>query len=184
MCELDQKKGWVPKNWCFWTVVLEKTLESPLDCKEIKIVIPKGNQPWIFLGKTVDEATALTLWSLDLKSYHWERPWCWERLRAGGEGGDRGWGGWMAPLTQWSWVSAISRRWWRTGKPGVLQSMGSQREDMTEWLNNNSVSSGMVERKWRRAFQKAAATAKSGGQGRPAGWCRPWRRAQSRGEGP
>ena len=127
MCELDQKEGWVPKNWCFWTEVLEKTLESPLDCKEIKIVIPKGNQPWIFLGKTVDEATALTLWSLDLKSYHWERPWCWERLRAGGEGGDRGWGGWMAPLTQWSWVSAISRRWWRTGKPGVLQSMGSQR---------------------------------------------------------
>ena len=127
MCELDQKEGWVPKNWCFWTEVLEKTLESPLDCKEIKIVIPKGNQPWIFLGKTVDEATALTLWSLDLKSYHWERPWCWERLRAGGEGGDRGWGSWMAPLTQWSWVSAISRRWWRTGKPGVLQSMGSQR---------------------------------------------------------
>ena len=52
MWELDRKEGWVPKNWCFWTVVWEKTLESPLDCKEIKSVDPKGNQPWIFFGRT------------------------------------------------------------------------------------------------------------------------------------
>ena len=52
---------------------------------------------------------------------HWKRPWCWERLRAGGEGDDRGWDGWMASLTQWTWVWASSGRWWRTGKPGVLQ---------------------------------------------------------------
>ena len=58
---------------------------------------------------------------------HWKRPWSWERLRAGGEGGDRGWDGWMASPTQWTWVWARSRRWWRTGRPGVLQSMGSQR---------------------------------------------------------
>ena len=57
---------------------------------------------------------------------HWERPWCWERLKAGGEGDDRGWDGWMASLTQWTWVWISSGRWW-TGKPGVLQSMGSQR---------------------------------------------------------
>ena len=126
MCELDQKEGWVLKNRYFRTVVLEKTLESPLDCKEIKIVNPKGNQPWIFLGKTDDEAKALTFWPLDLKSCHWKRPRCWERLRAGGEGGNRGWDGWMAPLTQWPWVSAISGRRWKTGKPGVLQSMRSQ----------------------------------------------------------
>ena len=59
---------------------------------------------------------------------HWKRPWCWERLRAGGEGGYRGWDDWMASPTQWTWVWANSRRWWRTGKPGVLQSMGSQRD--------------------------------------------------------
>ena len=58
---------------------------------------------------------------------HWERPWCWERLKAGGEGDDRGWDGWMASLTQWTWVWANSRRWWRTGKPVVLQYMGSHR---------------------------------------------------------
>ena len=56
---------------------------------------------------------------------HWKRPWCWERLKARGEGDNRGWDGWMASLTQWTWAWANSRRWWRTGKPGVLQSMGS-----------------------------------------------------------
>ena len=56
MCKLDHKQGWAPKNWCLWTVVLEKTLESPLDCKEFKPVYPKGNQPWIFIGKTDAEA--------------------------------------------------------------------------------------------------------------------------------
>ena len=58
---------------------------------------------------------------------HWERPWCWERLKAGGEGDDRGWDGWMASPTQWTWVWASSRSWWRTGSPGALQSMGSER---------------------------------------------------------
>ena len=67
MWELGQKEGWVPKNWCFQTVVLEKTLESPLDCKEIKPVNPKGNQPWIFIRRT--DAEAPILWPLDLKSW-------------------------------------------------------------------------------------------------------------------
>ena len=65
---------------------------------------------------------------------HWKRPWCWEGLRAGGEGDDRGWDGWMASLAQWTWVWASSRRWWRTGKPGMLQSTGS---DTTEPLNKS-----------------------------------------------
>ena len=68
MWELDHKEGCMPKNWCFWTVVLEKTLESPLDGKEIKPVNPKGNQPWIFIGRTDAEAEAPILWPLDVKS--------------------------------------------------------------------------------------------------------------------
>ena len=67
----------------------------------------------------------LTTWCEEL--IHWKRPWCWERLKAGGKGDNRGPDGWMASLTQWTWVWASSRRWWRTGEPGVLQSMGSQR---------------------------------------------------------
>ena len=66
---------------------------------------------------------------------HWKRPWCWERLKAGGEGDNRGWDGWMASSTWWTWVWASSRRWWWTGKPGILQSMGHKESDMTEWLN-------------------------------------------------
>ena len=67
-CELDHKEGWAPKNWCFWTMVLEKTLESPVGCKEIKPVNPKGNQPWIFTGRTDAEAEAAILWPPDAKS--------------------------------------------------------------------------------------------------------------------
>ena len=127
MWELDHKEIQAPKNWCIWTVVLEKTLE-------IKPVSPKGNQPWIFLGRTDAKAKAPILWPPDAKSRligkdptHWKRPWCWERLMAGGEGDNRGWDGWMASPTQRIWVWVGSRRWWRTGKPGMLQSMGSQR---------------------------------------------------------
>ena len=66
---------------------------------------------------------------------HLKRPWCWKRLRAGGEGDDRGWDGWMASLTQWTWVWVDSGSWWWTGRPGVLQFMGHKELDMTEWLN-------------------------------------------------
>ena len=68
MWDLDHKKGWMPKNWCFWTVVLEKTLESALDCKEIKLVNPKENQSWILLGRTEAEAEAPILWPPDAKN--------------------------------------------------------------------------------------------------------------------
>ena len=64
---------------------------------------------------------------LMLELTHWKRPWCWERLRAGGEGDDRGWDGWMASPTQWTWIWVSSGSWWRTGKPRMLQSMGLQR---------------------------------------------------------
>ena len=68
-CELDYKESWAPKNWCFWTVVLEKTLESPLDCKEIKPINPKGNQPWIFIERTDAEAETLIFWPPDVKNW-------------------------------------------------------------------------------------------------------------------
>ena len=68
MWELDHKEGWTLKNWCFWSAVLKKTLESPLDCKEIQPVNPKGNQLWIFIGRTDAEAEALILWPPDAKS--------------------------------------------------------------------------------------------------------------------
>ena len=70
-------------------------------------------------------SNTLATWCEELT--HWKRPWCWERLKAGGEGDDRGWDGWMASLTQWMWVWVNSRSWWYTGRPGMLQFMGSQR---------------------------------------------------------
>ena len=109
-------------------MVLEKTLESPLGRKEIKPVNTKGNQPWIFIGKTGAEAEAPVLWLPDVKSQlTGKKLWCWERLRSRGDGSNRGWDGWMAPLTDSMWVWANSRRQWETRKPGVLQFMRSQR---------------------------------------------------------
>ena len=126
MWELDYKESWALKNLCFWTVVLEKSLESPLDSKEIQPVHPKGDQSWIFIGRT--DAETPILWPPDVKTCpHGKRLWCWERLKAGGEGDNRGWDGWMASLTQWTWVLVNSRSWWWTGRPGLLQPMGSQR---------------------------------------------------------
>ena len=127
MWELDHKEGWGLKNWCFRIVVLEKTLESPLDSKGIKPVNPKGNQPWIFIGRTDAEAETPILWPQKRRADSLEKTLKLERLKAGGEGSNRGWDGWMASPAQCSWVWAISGRWWRTGKPGVLQPMGSQR---------------------------------------------------------
>ena len=119
MWELDHKEGWAPKNWCFWTVVLEKTLESPWDSKKIKPVNPKGNQPWIFHCKDWCWSWSSNTWPPDTKSWLGERSQCWERLRAW-ERGDREWDGWIALQTQWTWIWANSRRQWRTEKPGML----------------------------------------------------------------
>ena len=121
--ELDHNSGWVLKNWCFWTVVLEKTLECPLDCKEIKPVSPKGNQSWIFIGRTDTEAPVL--WPPDSKNWLI----CKDLMLGKIEGGSRrGWQRmrWFDGITKlMDWTS--SRSWWKTGKPGVLQSTGPQR---------------------------------------------------------
>ena len=119
------KKAEWQKNWYFWTVVLVKTLEIPWDCKEIQPVNLKGNQLWIFIWKTDAEAESLILWPPDAKKLiHWKRPCCWEKLKAGGEGEDRGWNSCMASPTWWTWVSAISCNWLWTAKPVVMHSWG------------------------------------------------------------
>ena len=150
MWELGYKESWAPKNWCFWTVVLEKTLESPLDCKEIKLVNPRGNQAWIFIGRSNDEAEAPTLWPLDAKSWLMRKdPDTGKDWRQ--KGGDRGWDDWMASLSEWTCVWASSRRWWRTGRPGVLQSMGWQRAGynwVTEQQNTNQWTMNMKGKKF------------------------------------
>ena len=126
MWELNYKESCAPKNWCFWTVVLEKTHESPLDCKEIQPVKSKGIQSWILIGRTDAEAEAPILWPPDAKNWLMGKDPD-ERLKMGGEGDDRGWDGWLASPTRWIWVWARFGSWWLTGKPGVLQSMGLQR---------------------------------------------------------
>ena len=96
MWELDCEESWAPKNWCFWTVVLEKTLESPLDCKEIQPIHPKGDQSWMFIGRTDVELKLQYFGHLMWRADSFEKTLCWEGLRARGEGDDRGWDGWMA----------------------------------------------------------------------------------------
>ena len=106
MWELDCEESWALKTWCFWTVVLEKSLESPLDCKEVQPVHPKGHQPW---GWNWNSNTLAT-WCKELT--HWKRPWCRERLKVGGKRDGRGRNDWMASPTQWTWVWVNSKSWW------------------------------------------------------------------------
>ena len=135
MWELNCEESWAPKNWCFWTVMLEKTLESPLDCKEIQPVNPKGNvlgihwKDWCW---SWNSRTLATWWE---ELTHWKRPWCWEGLGAGGEGDDRGWDGWMASPTRWTWVWVNSGI--VDGQVGLAScdSRGRKELDTTEWLN-------------------------------------------------
>ena len=95
--------------------------------KEIQPVHSEGDQPWDFFGRNDTKAEAPVLWPPHAKSWLIGKDWCWEGLGAGGEGDDRGWDGWMASRTRWTWVWVNSRRWWWTGRPGVLRLMGSQR---------------------------------------------------------
>ena len=127
MWELDCEEGWELKNWCFWTVVLEKTLESPLDFKDIQPVHSEGDQPWDFFGTNDAKAETPVLWPPHVKSWligkdsDAGRDWGQE------EKGTTGWDGWMTSPTRWTWVWVISGSWWWTGRPGVLRFMGSQR---------------------------------------------------------
>ena len=135
--QLDHKESWVLKNWCFWTVVLEKTLESPLDCKEIQPVHPKGSQSWVFIGRTDAEAETPIPWPPDVKSWligkDPDSGKDWRQEEKGMTEDELV----VCSLTQWTWVWANSGSWWRTGKPGVLQFMGSQRlTRLSDWTTN------------------------------------------------
>ena len=136
MWELDYKESWALKNWCFWTVVLKKTPESPLDCKEIQPVHPKGHRSWIFIGRTDAEAETPKIWPPDAKNWLiWKEPDAgkyWRKEEKGTTEDEIV--GWHHRWTGF-WVSSGS--WWWTGKPGVLQSMGSQRvwDDWATELN-------------------------------------------------
>ena len=126
MWELDCKESWAPNNWCFWIVVLEKAFESSLDFKDTQPVNPKGNQSWIFIGKT--DAEAPILWPPDAKNWpdSLEKTLIMGKIEVEGEADDREWEGWMALPTRWIWVWVSFGSWWWTGRPGMLQSMGSQ----------------------------------------------------------
>ena len=135
MWELDHKESWAMQNWCFWTVVLEKTWESlgqqgdPTSPSQKKSVLKIHWKDWCWC----QHSNILATWCEELT--YLKRPWCWERLKAGGEWDDRGWDSWMASPTQRTWVWVSSRSWWHTGKPVMLQSMRSQESDTTEQLN-------------------------------------------------
>ena len=124
--KLGHKEGWVPKNWCFWTVILEKTLVSPLDCKDIKAVNPKGNQYWIFIGRTDAEAGAPILWPSDANNWligkDPDAGKDWRQEEKGMTEDEMvGWHHWLNGV----WASSGS--WWWTGRTDMLQSMGLQR---------------------------------------------------------
>ena len=143
MWELDYKESWIPKNWCFWTVVSEKTLESPLHFNEnnqsiLKEISPEYSLEGLIL-KLKFQYFGHLMWSLT----HCERPWCWERLKAGGERDDRGQDGWMASLTQRTWVWANSGSWWWTGRPGITKSQ-TWLNNWTDWLTSSSNTMSLV----------------------------------------
>ena len=155
--QLVCNETWMPKNWCFWTVVLEKTLESPLDCKEIQPVHPKGNQSWIFIGRTDAEAETPILWPPATKNWLiWKDPDAGKDWRQEEKGRtEDGWDGWMTSSTQWTWVWVSSGNWWWSERPGVLRSMGLQSQTrLSNWTELNWVMSV------RRKIQSVIKTSK------------------------
>ena len=134
MWALDYKESWAQKNWYFWNVVL-KTFDVPWTAKRSNQSIQRKsvlNIHWKDWSWSWNSNTLAT-WFEELT--HLKRPWYWERLKAE-EGNDRGWDGWMASLSQWTWVWVNPGSWWWTGRPGVLQSIVSQsRTWLSDWTD-------------------------------------------------
>ena len=130
------KESWAPKNWCFWTVVLEKTLESPLACKEIQPIHPKGDQSWVFIGRTDVEAEISVLWPPDAKSWLiWKDPHAWKDWGQKEKGTiEDEMAGWHHRLNgrESEWTPGVG-----DGQGGLAccSSCGHKVSDMTEWLN-------------------------------------------------
>ena len=134
MWELDHTESWAPKNWCFWTVVLEKTLESSLECKEIQPVHPKGDQSWIFTGRTDAEAETPNFGHLMWRTDSLEKTLMLGKIEGSRRRGQQRMRGMSSP-TRWTWVWVGSRSWWWTGKPDKCSPWGRKESDMTERLN-------------------------------------------------
>ena len=137
MWELDYKECWAPKNWCFWTVVLEKTLESPLDCKEIQPVHPKGDQSWVFIGRTDAETETLILRPSDVKNWligkdpNAGKDWRWEE-KGTTENEMAGWHHWLN-RHEFEQALGVGDRW--VGGLAGCGSWDQKESDKTEWLN-------------------------------------------------
>ena len=149
MWELDCEEGWTPKNWCFWTVVLEKTLESPLDCKEIQPVHSKENSPGCSLEGMMLKLKLQYFGHLMRRVDSLEKTLMLGGIGSGGEVDDRGWDDWMASPTQRTWVWVNSGSLWWKGKPVVLWFMGLQRveHDWATELNWKSFEFIILEEK-------------------------------------
>ena len=146
MWELDHKESWVPKNWCFEPWCWRRLLRVPCTEKRsnqsnLKEISPENIhwKDWFWSWSS----STLATWCEELTP--WKRPWCWERLKAGGERDKRGWNGWMASPTRWTWVWASSRSWWWTGKPGMQHGVVKSQRRLSDWteLKENPISQGI-----------------------------------------
>ena len=137
MWDLDYKERLAPKNWCFWTVVLERTLRVPWTERRSSQSSIKEINPEYSLEGLMQKLKLQNFGHVIQRTSLLKRPSCWEGLKTDRERDNRGWDGWVASLTRWTWVCASSGIWWWTGMPGVLQFMGWQRvrHDWTTELN-------------------------------------------------
>ena len=119
------------KLWCWWSLLRVPWTARRSKQSILKEISPERSLEGLILKLKLQK---LVIWWEQMT--HWKSPWCWERFKTGGEGYHRGWDGWMASPTQWTWVWASFQSWWWTGRPGVLQSMGSQSQtQLSDWTD-------------------------------------------------